>query len=98
MTDILVMTVTLVVALCWIVYQQRVVNRLVRRLANSDRRLNSARLTLTDARHEVDECLEENQFLKAVLTDVAKGEAHVWIGENGDIRATRKATGKTPIH
>jgi hypothetical protein len=98
MTDILVMMATLVVAMCWIVYQQRVVDKLTKRLTSMDRRLNSARLTLTDAKREVDECLQENELLKAVLTDVAKGEAHVWIGEDGDVRATRTADRETPIH
>ena len=92
------MMAALVAALCWIIYQQRVVDRLTKRLTSMDRRLNSARLTLAAAKESIDQCANENELIKAVITDVAKGEAHVWIGEDGNVRATRKADRKTPIH
>ena len=98
MTDTLIMVATLVVALCWIVYQQRVVDKITKRLTSMNRRLQEARLTLAEVRDEVDDCLEENQTLKDILTDVAKGEAHVWIGEDGLVRAARKPVGDIQIH
>jgi uncharacterized protein YoxC len=97
MTETLVMMAALVAAMGWVIFQQLLVNRLTKRLANVDRRLASARLTLAATKKEVNGCLGENQLLKEVLTDVAKGEAHVWI-EDGEVRATRTASRETPIH
>lgn len=98
MTDTIIMMAALVAAIAWTIYLQRVVNKLTRRLTITGRRLHSARVTLADVKCEVADCLEENQTLKDVLTDVAKGEADVWIGEDGLVRAKRKPTGRTPIH
>ena len=98
MTDLLIMTAALVAAIIWTIYLQRVVSRLTKRSVSINRRLNSARLTLAEVRDEVDYYLEENQTLKDILTDIAKGEAHVWIGEDGLVRAVRKPAGETPIH
>jgi len=98
MTDLLIMTAALVAAIIWTIYLQRVVSRLTKRSVSINRRLNSARLTLAEVRDEVDYYLEENQTLKDILTDVAKGEVHVWIGEDGLVRAVRKPAGETPIH
>ena len=77
MIGTLILMATLVVAICWTIYQQLLVNKQAETL------------------EEMDEHIE---LLESVLSDVAKGEAHVWIGEDGDIRATRTATGETPIH
>ena len=97
MTATLAMTVTLVAAMGWVIFQQLLVNRLTKRLASVERRLASARLMLAATKEEVNGCLGENQLLKEVLTDVAKGEAYVWI-EDGEVRATRTASRETPIH
>jgi hypothetical protein len=43
---------------------------------------------------EMDEHIE---LLESVLSDVAKGEAHVWI-EDGEVRAQKRATGEIQIH
>ena len=98
MTDLLIMTAALVAAIIWTIYLQRVVSRLTKRLASISRRLQVARMTLAEVRDEVDDCLEENQTLKDILTDVAKGEAHVWVGEDGFVRAARKPAGDIQIH
>ena len=98
MTDLLIMMAALVAAIVRIIYLQRVLSKTYKRLERVERRLNSARLTLAEVRDEVDYYLEENQTLKDILTDVAKGEAHVWIGEDGLVRAARKPAGETPIH
>lgn len=98
MTDTIIMMAALVAAIAWTIYLQRVVNKLTRRLTIVGRRLHSASVTLADVKCEVDDCLEENQLLKDILTDVAKGEAHVWIGEDGLVRAARKPAGNTPVH
>jgi hypothetical protein len=98
MIGTLILMAALVVAICWTIYQQRVVTRLIKRLANVDRRLASAHLTLTGARVKSNDCFEENDLLKEILVDVAKGEAHVWIGEDGLVRATRKPAGEIQIH
>ena len=98
MVDVLVLVAALVAAVGWIIYQQRVLAKATARLVRMDKRVNSARMTLTAAKSHINACLEENEMLKTVLTDVAKGEAHVWIGEDGDIRATRTVTGAAPLH
>jgi len=43
---------------------------------------------------EMDEHIE---LLESVLSDVAKGEAHVWI-EDGEVRAQKRAAGEIQIH
>ena len=43
---------------------------------------------------EMDEHIE---LLESVLSDVAKGEAHVWI-EDGEVRAQKRATGEIQMH
>jgi len=102
MTDILIAMLAFVAALMaaayWTVHLQRTLTTTLKRLEKVERRLHSAKLTLTSTKQTNEELMAESMFLKAVITDVAKGEAHVWIGEDGDIRATRTATGETPIH
>jgi uncharacterized membrane-anchored protein YhcB (DUF1043 family) len=97
MTDILILMAALVVAMVWVGFQQRRLTTTLKRLERVEKRLHSAKLTLAATKKEVNGCLGENQLLKEVLTDVAKGEAHVWI-EDGEVRATRTASRETPIH
>jgi hypothetical protein len=76
MIGTLILMATLVVAICWTIYQQLLVNKQAETL------------------EEMDEHIE---LLESVLTDVAKGEAHVWI-EDGDVRAQKRATGEIQMH
>lgn len=90
MTETLTMMAILLVAIVWIIRQEMILQRANRRLDDADAILGRAK--------EVTEALvAENQLLKAVLTDVAAGDAHVWI-EDGEVRATRTASRETPIH
>jgi len=98
MIDILIMMVPLVVAMIWVGFQQRRLTTTHKRLEKVEKRLTSAKLTLAGTKQANEALMAETMFLKTVLTDVAKGEAHVWIGEDGEVRATRTATGETPIH
>ena len=43
---------------------------------------------------EMDEHIE---FLESVISDVARGDADVWV-EDGEVRAQKRATGKVPVH
>jgi len=95
---IIMMAAALVAATAWTIYLQRVVNKLTRRLTITGRRLHSARVTLADTKQDNEYLDNEVEALKDVLTDVAKGEADVWIGDDGLVRAKRKPTGRTPIH
>ena len=97
MTDILIMMATLMVALVWVILLQRRVTTTLHRLEIAERRRNSAQLTLRATKDENMDHKAEIMFLKNVLFDVAKGEAHVWI-EDGELRATRTAVGETQIH
>lgn len=97
MIDILIMMAALVVAIFWVGFQQRRLTTTTKRLEKVDKRLSSAKLTLTTTKEANEALMAETMFLKNVLYDVAKGEAHVWI-EDGELRATRTATGETPIH
>ncbi len=76
MIGTLILMATLVVAICWTIYQQLLVNKQAETL------------------EEMDEHIE---LLESVLSDVAKGEAHVWI-EDGEVRAQKRATGEIQIH
>lgn len=98
MEALLTMMAALVAAIAWIIRLQRRLTVTTKRLERMDKLLHSAKLTVTGARREMDGCLAENQLLKTVITDVAKGEAHVWIGDDGEVRATRTADRETPIH
>jgi len=97
MIDTLFMMATVLVAMIWIGFQQRRLTTTTKRLEKVGKRLHSAKLTLTATKDENMNHKAEIMFLKKVLYDVAKGEAHVWI-EDGELRATRTATGGTPIH
>ena len=90
MTETLTMMAILLVAIVWIIRQEMVLHRANSRLEDADAILNRAK-EVTGA------LVAENQLLKDVLTDVATGDAHVWI-EDGEVRATRTASGETPIH
>jgi len=76
MIGTLILMATLVVAICWTIYQQLLVNKQAETL------------------EEMDEHIE---LLESVLSDVAKGEAHVWI-EDGEVRAQKRATGEIQMH
>jgi len=97
MGDILIMMAALVVAIFWVGFQQRRLTTTTKRLEKVEKRLHSAKLTLTTTKQTNEELMTETMFLKNVLYDVAKGEAHVWI-EGDELRATRIADGETPIH
>ena len=98
MTDILILMAALVVAMIWVGFQQRRLTTTHKRLEKVEKRLNSAKLTLVGTKQANEALMAKTVFLRQILTDVAKGEAHVWIGEDGEVRATRTATGETPIH
>jgi len=98
MTDTLIMMATLVVAIFWIGLQQRRLTVTRNRLRKVEKRLHSARLTLTQTKGTNEELGAETMLLKTVITDVAKGEAHVWIGEDGEVVAARTAVGEIQIH
>jgi hypothetical protein len=93
----LTMMAALVVAVVWIIRQQRRLVAIHKRLEKVGKRLHSAKLTLADTKETNEALVAETMFLKTVLLDIAKGEAHVWI-EDGELRATRTAAGETPIH
>jgi cell division protein FtsB len=98
MIDLLIMMAALVAAIGWTVYLQRVLSKTYKRLEKVEQRLLSARVTLAATKKTNELLSNEVDFLKQVLFDVAKGEAHVWIGEDGLVRATRTADGETPVH
>lgn len=93
----LTMMAALVAAIFWIGFQQRKLTTTTKRLVKAERRLHSAKLTLTQTKEQNEELVAEAMFLKHVLFDVARGEVYVWI-EDGEIRATRTADRETPIH
>ncbi len=97
MGDILILMATIVVAFFWVGFQQRRLTTILKRLHKAEQRLHSAKLTLAGTKETNEALMAEVMFLKTVLLDVAKGEAHVWI-EDGELRATRTADGETPIH
>lgn len=97
MIDLLILMAALVVAIFWVGFQQRKLTATLKRLEKAEKRLHSAKLTLTDTKETNGALVAETVFLKHVLYDIAKGEAHVWI-EDGELRAARTATGETPIH
>ena len=97
MIDILIIMAAFVAAIFWIGLQQRRLTTTTKRLEKVEKRLHSAKLTLTATKDENMNLKAETMFLKNVLYDVAKGEAHVWI-EDDELRAARTATGETPIH
>ena len=97
MVDILILMAALAVAIFWVGFQQRKLTTITKRLDKAEQRLSSAKLTLAAAKETNEALAAETMFLKTVLLDVAKGEAHVWI-EDGELRATRTADRETPIH
>lgn len=97
MEALLTMMAALVAAVFWIGFQQRRLTTTTKRLVKAEQRLHSAKLTLTQTKEQNEALKAETMFLKNVLFDVAKGEAHVWIEDN-ELRAARTATGETPIH
>ena len=97
MTDILIMTATLVVAAFWVGFNQRKLTATTKRLEKVEKRLHSTKLTLTATKVTNEDLVDETMALKHILYDIAKGEAHVWI-ENDELRAARTPTGKTPVH
>ena len=98
MIDTLIMMAALVVAVIWIAFQQWRANITFRLLAKSNKRLRSAKLTLAATKDENMDLKAEIMFLKNVLRDVATGDAHVWVGEDGEVRAARATAGNTSIH
>jgi hypothetical protein len=94
---ILTMMAALAAAIVWIIRQEMTIRTTHKRLAKAEQRLRSAKLTLTETKEDNEELMGETTLLKNVLFDVAKGEVHVWI-EGDELRATRKADRKTPIH
>lgn len=97
MEALLTMMAALVVAIVWIGFQQRRLTTTTKRLVKAEQRLHSAKLTLTQTKEQNEALVAETMFLKHVLFDVAKGEAHVWI-EDGELRAARAAAGKVQVH
>jgi uncharacterized membrane protein YccC len=93
---ILTLMAALVAAIIWIITQQRRLREQHRRTTKAEQRLHSAKLTLTHTK-EVNQALaEEVQLLRQILTDVAKGEANVWIDEHGNTRAEKCAYREIP--
>lgn len=104
MTDAFIIVVPISVAIFWIILQQRRLNATTnklelnkQRLKKAEQRLHSAKLTLTDTKQNNEALIQETLFLKGVLFDVAKGEAHVWI-EDDELRAMRTTGGEVSIH
>ena len=98
MIETAILAAALVAAIVWIIRLQRSLTTTThKRLAKAEQRLRSAKLTLTQTKEQNEALKAETMFLKNVLFDVAKGEAHVWIEDN-ELRAARTATGETPIH
>lgn len=97
MEALLTMMAALVAAVFWIGFQQRRLTTTIKRLVKAEQRLHSAKLTLTQTKEQNEELTAEVVFLKSVLFDVAKGEAHVWI-EDDELRAARKPVGGTQVH
>ena len=97
MEALLTMMAALVAAIVWIVRLQRDLTTTTKRLVKAEQRLHSAKLTLTQTKEQNEALVAETMFLKHVLFDVAKGEAHVWI-EDGELRAARAAVGKVQVH
>jgi cell division protein FtsB len=98
MIDTLIMMAALVAAIIWIVFQQWRANITFRLLTKSNKRLRSAKLTLAATKETNEALVAENEFLKTVIRDVAMGDAHVWVGEDGEVRAARATAGNTSIH
>ena len=92
-----ILAAALMAALFLIWFLLRELRKITRTMEKSTQRWMSARKTLTATKQTNEELMAETMFLKNVLYDIAKGEAHVWI-EDGELRATRTATGETPIH
>jgi cell division protein FtsB len=98
MIDTLIMMAALVAAVIWIAFQQWRANKTFRLLTKSNKRLRSAKLTLAATKDENLNLKAEIMFLKNVLRDVATGDAHVWVGDDGEVRAVRATAGNTSVH
>jgi hypothetical protein len=94
----LILTPILMVAAVWIILQQRWLREQHRRTAKAEQRLYSTKLTLTHTKEVNEALVEETHLLRQILTDVARGEANVWIDEQGNTRAEKCAGRKTPVH
>jgi len=97
MIETAILAAALVVAIFWTGFQQRKLTTTTKRLEKAEKRLHSAKLTLTATKETNEALMAETMFLKNVLFDVAKGEAHVWI-EDDELRATRLPDGEAPVH
>jgi len=90
MTDILVMVAPLLVAILWVIQQERSIRKANKKLAGIERQL----IQTKDTNNLL---MRDNEYLKSILLDVAYGELHVWI-EDDELRATRLPAGEVPIH
>ncbi len=93
-----ILAAALMAALFLIGFLLRELRKITRTMEKSTQRWMSARKTLAAAKEANEALMAETMFLKTVIRDIAKGEAHVWIGEDGELRAARTADGETPIH
>lgn len=97
MIETAILAAALMAALFLIGFLLRALRNLTKTMEKSTQRWMSARKTLVATKEQNEALKAETMFLKNVLFDVAKGEAHVWI-EDDELRAARTATGETPIH
>lgn len=98
MIDLLITMAALVVAIFWVGYQQRELTKTLKRLKKTEQRLHSAKLTLSACKDANEYLKNNNEFMGTILMDVAKGEANVWIDDNGELIAARTPAGNTSVH
>lgn len=92
-----ILAAALMAALFLIGFLFRELRKTHKTMEKSTQRWVSARKTLVRTKEHNEELMAETVFLKSVLFDVAKGEAHVWI-EDDELRAARKPAGGTQVH
>jgi predicted ATPase len=80
---IVTLMVILLIAAGWLLYRELAFRKL--------------RVSEQDAKKRVFEMAQHCAVIESILTDVAVGEADVWI-ENGVVRAQRKTDRATQIH
>lgn len=97
MIETAILAAALMAALFLIGFLIRALRGAHKTMEKSTQRWMSARKTLTATKEQNEELTAEVAFLKSVLFDVAKGEAHVWI-EDDELRAARKPAGGTQVH
>lgn len=97
MIETAIFMAALVAALSLIGFLLRELRKANKTMEKATQRLHSAKLTLTATKEQNEALMTETVFLKSVLFDVAKGEAHVWI-EDDELRAARKPVGGTQVH